>query len=419
MKGEKYKVKGLAFLFPGQGSQYVGMGQSLVENFTIARETFEEANRVLGFDLMKLCLEGSLEELTKTENAQPAILTTSVAAFRVMENEFQITPEYLAGHSLGEYSALVCAGVISFADALQLVRKRGQFMQEAVPAGVGSMMAVMKLTHSEVAEICREVSTQEEQVVPANYNSKNQIVISGHENAVLTAGNKVIKAGGMVKELNVSAPFHSPLMMPAAEKMKAELEKVQFGKMRWPVIPNVTAMPNRSVDQLVDLLTEQITAPVRWYKTMEYLHNQGVKKAVEIGPKNVLQNLMKRSFPEVKTIGFEKHDQIENLQEFLPKPDLMKVITKCLAVSVSTRNRNEDAEAYQKGVVESYRQIAAMKEELSESETIPTKEQVHVALDLLKTILETKQVPVEEREERFVEIFEDTGTRSIFTDFVG
>lgn len=411
-------MKGLAFLFPGQGSQYVGMGQGLVENFAIARETFEEANRVLGFDLMKLCFEGDLEELTKTENAQPAILTTSVAAFRVLENEFQITPEYLAGHSLGEYSALVCAGALSFADALQLVRKRGQFMQEAVPVGVGAMMAVMKLSHSEVIEICGEATTQEEKVVPANYNSKNQVVISGHENAVLTAGNIVIKAGGMVKELNVSAPFHSPLMAPAAEKMQGELEKVQFNKMQWPVVANVTAMPNRSADGLVELLTEQITAPVRWYETMEYLHNQGIQKAVEIGPKKVLQNLMKRSFSEIQTVGFEKQEQLETLREFLPKPDLMQVIRKCLAVSVSTRNRNEDTEAYQKGVVEPYRQIAAIKEELTESETAPTQEQATVALELLKTILETKQVPIVEQQERFTEIFEDSGTTSIFIDFV-
>lgn len=410
-------MKGLAFLFPGQGSQYVGMGKDLVENFSIAKETFEEANRVLGFDLMELCFQGEIDELTKTENAQPAILTASVAAYRVMTEEFQITPEYLAGHSLGEYSALVCAGALSFADALQLVRKRGQFMQQAVPLGVGSMMAVMNLTRTQVDTLCAESSTEELVVVPANYNSQNQIVISGHEDAVLTAGSKAINLGGTIKELNVSAPFHSPLMAPAAEKMRAELDQVQLGQMRWPVIANVTATPNRLTDGLVELLTEQITAPVRWYETMEYLYSHGVRKAVEIGPKNILKNLMKRSFAEIETMSFEKSDQLAALGEFLPKPDLKQVIGRCLAVAVSTRNRNEDHDAYQRGVVEPYQQIAAMQTELDGSETVPTKEQALAALEFLKTILATKQVPAEEQQERIREIFNDSGTAAIFADF--
>lgn len=410
-------MKGIAFLFPGQGSQYVGMGRELCETYPIARQTFEEANDALGFDLQKLCFGGEIQELTRTENTQPAILTVSVAAFRVFMEQNQITPEFTAGHSLGEYSALVCAGALRFADAVQLVQKRGKYMQEAVPVGAGSMMAVMNIERSIVEEVCQEVSTTEQLVVPANYNSAQQIVISGHTDAVAQAGERLQTFGATVKMLNVSAPFHSPLMQEVAERMRVELEKCSLGTMRWPVISNVTALPYRVTDQLVEQMVQQIVKPVRWHESMEYIARQGVTKALEIGPKTVLKNLLKASIPGIEVLPLETPVDLEKVLSFLPKPDLGRVISKCMAVIVATRNRNWNQDEYRKGVIEPYRKLQQLHTELEKSGQTPTSEQALVALEIVKTVFHTKQVPVEEQIARFEEIFNLTGTWENFKDF--
>ncbi len=410
-------MKDLIFLFPGQGAQYVGMGKDLCQEFAIARETFKEANDALSFDITKLCFEGDMEELTKTANTQPAILTTSVAVFRVYMQEIGITPAYMAGHSLGEYSALVCAGALNFADAVKIVQKRGQFMQDAVPLGIGTMMAVMKLERKDVDEICNEVSNSDEVVVPANYNSDGQIVISGHVNAVKRAGEKLKEKGAIVKPLNVSAPFHSPLMKPAAEKLAEELKKYTFGTMNWPVISNVSALPYQDTENLIQNLTEQIFNPVRWHESMEYIHRHGVIRAIEMGPKKVLKNLMKRSFSGIEVLPVENKEQLDSVSDILLKKDFAKVVSKCLAIVVCTKNRNWDDDAYQKGVVEPYRKIQQLQNNLESEGKEPTEENAREALEMLKTVFETKQVPVKEQVERFTEVFDASGTWGVFSDF--
>jgi [acyl-carrier-protein] S-malonyltransferase len=410
-------MKGIAFLFPGQGSQYVGMGKELYDNFAIARQTFEEANDALGFDLQKLCFEGDLQELTRTENTQPAILTTSVAAFRVLQEKIRVTPEYTAGHSLGEYSALVCAGALAFADAVKIVQKRGQFMQEAVPVGVGSMMAVIKLDRREVDAVCQEVSTPDEMVVPANYNSQQQIVISGHVNAVNRAGEILTARGATVKPLNVSAPFHSPLIQSAADRMKEELQTYTLGQMRWPVLSNVSARPYRVTDQLLDNLVAQIVQPVRWHESMDYIQRQGVTKAIEIGPKTVLKNLMRGSFPGVEVVTLDTLADLENVLTWLPKPDLRNVLTRCNAVIVTTRNQNWDNDEYHNGVIAPYKKLQQMQAELEKTGNEPTREQGMEALAMVKTVFQTKKLPLEEQITRLEEILDMTGTWEVFTDF--
>lgn len=296
----------LALLFPGQGSQSVGMGKSLYEASEPARTVFEEANRVLGFSLSKLCFEGPEEELRLTANTQPAILTHSIAALADLRARFPEKLEgavFAAGHSLGEYSAGVAAGAFSFADAVALVRARGTFMQEAVPAGVGAMAAIVGLAPDAVDAACREAA-QGETVAPANYNSPEQTVIAGHAGAVARASEGCLARGAKrAIALPVSAPFHCALMSPARDRMKPLLDATVFTDVAVPVVTNVDAAPETSGERLRDALVRQIDSPVRWVETVQRLAREGVDRALEIGPGNVLAGLVRRIEKSIKVEG--------------------------------------------------------------------------------------------------------------------
>jgi [acyl-carrier-protein] S-malonyltransferase len=295
----------IAFVFPGQGSQYPGMGKELADNFAVARETFQEADDALGSSLSRLCFEGPEEALKLTATTQPAILTASVAALRVVASETGLAADYLAGHSLGEYSALVAAGVIRFSDAVRTVRDRGTFMQEAVPVGVGAMAAVLGVEVEVLAEICAEAA-QGEVVAPANFNSPGQIVIAGHAGAV-NRTIEIAKAKGFRKAmlLPVSAPFHSSLMKPAAERLTATLAGIEIAPFKVPVITNVEAEPNSDPARVRDLLVTQVCAPVRWDGSVLKMVELGVSRFIEVGPGKVLSGLIKRITKEVETRNVE------------------------------------------------------------------------------------------------------------------
>jgi len=303
----------IAFVFPGQGSQHAGMGKELASNFPVARQVFEEANDALGFDLAGLCFEGPEDQLKLTANTQPAILTASVAALRVVEQETGLTPAFVAGHSLGEYSALVCAKGLSFSDAVKTVRQRGSFMQEAVPVGVGAMAAIMGFDRKELETVCAEAA-QGEVVAPANFNSPVQVVIAGHtaavERAVALASARGAKRAML---LPVSAPFHCSLMEPAAVRLADVLETCDVAGLSVPVVSNVEAAPNADAARVRELLVRQVSAPVRWDESVERMVSEGVVRFVEIGPGKVLSGLIKRIAKDSTTQNVEDLASLKGL----------------------------------------------------------------------------------------------------------
>ena len=283
----------LTFLFPGQASQYPGMGKELAEKYPVARAVFEQADQALGFSLSQLCFEGPEEELKLTANTQPAILTVSVAAYRILE-EKGIAPHYVAGHSLGEYSALVAAGSLAFADAVKLVRLRGGYMQEAVSAGEGAMAAILGLAPAQVAQICKEAADGQV-VAPANLNSPEQTVISGHAAAVKRAVELASASGAKrAVMLAVSAPFHSELMAPAQKNLEGDLRKTTFAALRVPLVTNADAEFISSEGEAREALIRQVSLPVRWEESMRELIEQGVTTFVEVGPGRVLSGLLRQ-----------------------------------------------------------------------------------------------------------------------------
>ncbi len=303
----------IAYIFPGQGSQYAGMGKELADNVPAARAVFEEADEVLGFSLSRLCFEGPDDQLQLTENTQPAILATSIACLRAMEAVGFPRPDFVAGHSLGEYSALVAAGSLSFADAVRVVRARGQYMQEAVPVGVGAMAAVMGASLVDIERLCAEAG-EGEVCAPANINSPNQVVIAGAAAAIDRAIPLLQAAGARrVIKLKVSAPFHCDLMLPAQERLAVDLKGLGFQPLRVPLVTNADAQLVETGDEARSALIRQVSAPVRWLGAIELLISRNVKTFVEVGPGKVLSGLVRQISREVQCVNIEDSTLSEKL----------------------------------------------------------------------------------------------------------
>ncbi len=303
---------GLALVFPGQGSQYAEMGRDFYENYPTAKEIFERANEALNFDLTKVIFEDS-NELNRTVNTQPAILTVSYAIYSVLKEQYpDLEAKFVAGHSLGEYSALLAADVLEFEDAVRLVRKRAEYMQNAVPEGKGGMAAVIGIPPEEVKKLCEEVDGI---VEPVNFNSPIQTVVAGEADAVKKlvrlAKSKKIKA----IPLKVSVPSHSSLMKEAAERFKEELQQVSFKNARTPVVQNYDAKPHTEAEEIKENLYLQLFNPVRWVESVKFMTSEGVDTFIEIGPKNVLSKLISQTVEDVKTLNVEKLEDLEKLKE--------------------------------------------------------------------------------------------------------
>jgi [acyl-carrier-protein] S-malonyltransferase len=306
----------IAFLFPGQGSQKVGMGQALAEVYPVCREAFEEADAALGEPLSRIIFDGPDERLTLTENAQPAILAVSIAACRLLASK-GLTPAFVAGHSLGEYSANVAAGTFSFADAVRIVRRRGRYMQEAVPVGEGAMAAILGLEADLVAQACVEAANGDV-VSPANLNGGGQVVIAGSRDAVRRAGERAKALGAKrVIPLSVSAPFHCALMKPAQDRLAPELRALSVTDPRVPVVANVDAEPKRDARAAIEALVQQVSSPVRWEAVVARLASEGVTTYVEVGPGAVLSGLVRKLHREATVISLGSPDDLAGVESLL------------------------------------------------------------------------------------------------------
>lgn len=306
----------IAFIFPGQGSQQVGMGRALAEAVPECRAVFDEADAALGEPLSRLCFEGPEEELRLTENTQPAILTVSVAAARLLELK-GIRPDYVAGHSLGEYSAHVVAGTLAFADAVRIVRQRGRYMQEAVPVGAGAMAAILGLDRERVVQACEEAADGEI-VAPANLNAPGQVVIAGTAAAVERAGARAKALGAKrVVPLPVSAPFHCALMRPAEERLAPELRALPASAPRVPVIANVDAAPKTDAAAAIEALVRQVSAPVRWEDVVATLASLGVRAYVEVGPGTVLSGLVRKIDRDARVASLQAPADLEAVERLV------------------------------------------------------------------------------------------------------
>lgn len=309
----------IAFVFPGQGSQFVGMGKDFYDHYSEARNLFEEANEILQYDISRICFNGPEDTLRLTENTQPALLIHSIMALKILR-ENGINSVLAAGHSLGEFSALVAAGALKFQDAVRLVNLRGKFMQEAVPVGIGSMAAIIGLPIEKIQELCERVSSNSNLVQPANLNSPVQTVIAGHKEAVETVSKDALTAGAKkAVVLPVSAPFHSALMKPAEIKLQKELEATEFYDLSFPVINNIEAKPIVKGNDARESLVKQVCSPVRWCETMQYIVDQKIDSVIELGSGKVLSGLMKRYNKTINCYQVGDSETLANLLTALKK----------------------------------------------------------------------------------------------------
>lgn len=406
-----------AIWFPGQGSQRVGMGKTLSQRHAVAKATIEEANEALGMRLDSLMYEGPMTELTRTDNAQPAILALGVAMYRVYSREWGYLPEMAAGHSLGEITALTCAGAITFPDALRLVRRRGELMQGAAAAGIGAMAAVNGPSPDVVAKVCLETSAScadgSRIVVVSNMNSESQTVISGHKEAVHEASETLSAHGAEVIPLQVSAPFHSPLMAPAAAQFAEVLSRVSFGETDFPVVSSLTGLPYGNTAEIAGMLARGLTDPVNWPAVLAFQKSIGIADAVELGPGNVL----KRLTPSDGLCVFSFDDKEDEAHLFAASRQTdaysIELLNRCLAIATCVRNRNWNPAEYEQGVAMPYRGVQQLVDRFRD--TGEQVEEVHVrqALAMLESVFRTKGTSANEQERRLARLCDEFGLRSL------
>ncbi len=417
----------IALVFPGSGSQYVGMGKVIYDNFGVAHQTFEEANDVLGYDLSKICFEGSIIKLNRIENLLVSILVVSVAAFRVYMEQIGIPPIFLAGHSLGEYTALCCSEAISFHDVLLIVQKRAILAERVRKQTEGTMTVVKNISPALVEEICQNLSAEQQNVSIASYNSPEQVLISGHEKLVLAAEKAALQNGGEVVPFISSPPYHNSLMQTIVADLRTELTRYEWTNLRYPIIANTTALPYSSGDEIINNLLSQMYRPVLWKQTMDYCLDQGIEVVVEVGPQTVLKSLVQENGQKMLGLSMDNRDDYTLLEKIRENKDYeagtsddlnlrCKVIPMSLGIAVATRNNNPDLAAHN-NFVTAYKKILSIKEDLEKNGTIPSDEHLLAVLKLLKVIFESRNTPAAEQQIRYRQLGEKTGINHLLQEF--
>lgn len=406
-------MNNIIVMFPGQGSQYVGMGKSWFEKYTVVKEYFKKASDILGYSLEEKCFKGPLSDLTQTDVAQVAVFTTSIAMYTVLQNEKSLPVDYMTGHSLGEITALTAAGAMSFEDAVKLVKVRGEAMASCSKEKKTGMIAVLEVTSDKADELVADFNTQGYQVQVANYNSERQTVVAG-ETSELKAATKFMEAhGAKVVQMNVSGAFHSSYMQSAVEPYTKTLNEIAITLPKIPVISSVTGQVYKSVEEIREVLSRQLTRPVVWNKVVSGCARKEVALWLEVGPKDVLKKLVQRMIDNGESITFEEDyekayqtiDFIMNLKKKDPN-----VVDLCMGQAVATRNRNFNEEEYETGVVKNYKKLVELKGKIENSQ-MRAEEAAQDAIDLLKEIFRCKMVPEEEQKVRIQNIIEKTKSK--------
>ncbi|WDF02032.1 ACP S-malonyltransferase [Shouchella hunanensis] len=404
----------LAVVFPGQASQYVGMGKELYHDNIMVQELFTEASEILGYDLADLCFNGPSQKLNLTEYTQPAVLTMSVAMYQLLKDKKGFSPSYLAGHSIGEISALTASGVLSFKDAIHIAKARGEAMAACDPDQVTGMSAVTKL---DVDMVDKSISSLEN-VQIANINSPLQTVISGKKDSLRKAEEILISLGAKIIPLNVSGAFHSQFMTTALEPLAIAMENVHFNEFQIPVVRGDTGQLYKDKNEVKDILLNQLIKPVYWTKVCGKLSELNVTHLIESGPKDVLKNLALNSINNFEALSYdfeEDHKSILTILESLYlKPNLIGL---CLGAAVSTKNTNWDEEEYKNGVIAPYKEIEKYYLNINKENRQPTKDEMKACLVLLRKIFNTKNVPISEQEIRLHSILTKNNQENLLTEF--
>lgn len=409
----------IALLFPGQGAQHIGMGVALREESHAAKDTIDEASDVLGYDMYKLCKQGSITELNKMEVMFPAIMTVSVASFRAMCEQLDVEVDFLAGHSLGEYSALVCSGAVSFPDMLRVVRKRGQLAQKIADAGTGFMTIVDGVFSDQVQLICDQAAEEGRTVSVSAFNSQLQVTISGIGEDVEFIESELIKAKAVITPLFFSAPFHCSLMQQIVGELEETLNGVDYYPLSIPVVANIDAKPYPSEKAIVEYLCRQIVQPVQWKATLDFFAREQVDRIFDIGPQAILANLSKQDNSAISVYCFSQEGEREALRRAIPqkwqggndKRSVYNIVTRCMAMAVSTRNANDNEQEYQHGVIKPYEHMEALQHSIEQFGTAPTEEQIGDALAQLRSIFQTKHVTQSEQIRRYEVLLSELDAR--------